>query len=172
MVRPTCAECSFLDDHTADSGTRTPPRCVSRALAWCLTAAISVWRDRHEVSRKVQGGRRVSFLQANSPRYRLHANAARRYRCAHTPFQQEDIYKHQLCWSHDLDGVAMRPTYFAQANPDGPAPTIQTFLTENFPAIAPDILCRNMHSTDIWYLPLATSLSSSRHGQWRQHATD
>lgn len=49
--------------------------------------------------------------------------------------------------------------YFAQANPDEPAPTIATFLTENFPAIAPDILCRNIHSANMWYVQLATSAS-------------
>jgi hypothetical protein len=44
-----------------------------------------------------------------------------------------------------------RDAYFAAANPEGPPPTIQTFLTENFPIIASDTLRLSIHSANIWY---------------------
>jgi hypothetical protein len=68
-------------------------------------------------------------------------------------------------------------TYFAAASPEGPPPTIQTFLTENFPIIASDTLRLNIHSAYVWYghkylYLLAPAIDPQSHhvmDKWRQH---
>jgi hypothetical protein len=116
------------------------------------------------VSLRALGGRRASCPLTNNPRHLLHAIAAHRYRCAQRPFRQVGIYKHDA-------------TYFAAASPEGPPPTIQTFLTENFPIIASDTLRLNIHSAYVWYghkylYLLAPAIDPQSHhvmDKWRQH---
>ena len=51
--------------------------------------------------------------------------------------------------------------HFAAASPDGPAPTIATFLTENLPVIMPAILFLNINSGDVYSEILATLVSAT-----------
>lgn len=58
--------------------------------------------------------------------------------------------------------------HFAAASPDGPAPTIATFLTENLPVMMPGILFLNIHFGNVQLEILATLAPAThprvRHG--------